>query len=59
MSEQLPSDDKLIDDYLQKLKNKEITKDQAVNELMEREVIFSSYDKQDIELILDFETDAS
>ena len=59
MSEQLPSDDKLIDEYLQKLKNKEITKDQALNELMEREVISSSYDKQDIELILDFETDAS
>lgn len=56
MSEQLPSDDKLIDEYLQKLKNKEITKDQAVNELMEWEVISSSYDKQDIELILDMET---
>ena len=51
----LLSDDKLIDEYLQKLKNKEITKDQAVNELMEWEVISSSYDKQDIELILDFE----
>ena len=59
MSEQLPSDDKLIDEYLQKLKNKEITKDQAVNELMEWEVISSNYDKQDIELILGFETDAS
>ena len=52
----LLSDDKLIDEYLQKLKNKEITKDQAVNELMEREVISSSYDKQDIEMILDFES---
>ena len=56
MSEQLPSDDKLIDEYLQKLKNKEITKDQAVNEPMEWEVISSNYDKQDIELILDFES---
>ena len=52
----LLSDDKLIDEYLQKLKNKEITKDQAVNELMECEVISSNYDKQDIELILDFES---
>ena len=52
----LLSDDKLIDEYLQKLKNKEITKDQAVNELMEWEVISSNYDKQDIELILDFES---
>ena len=55
MSNQPLSDDELIDEYLQKLKNKEITKDQAVNELMEWEVISSSYDKQDIELILDFE----
>ena len=52
----LLSDDKLIDEYLQKLKNKEITKDQAVNELMEWKVISSNYDKVDIELILDFES---
>ena len=56
MSDQPLSDDKLIDDYLQKLKNKEITKDQAVNELMEWKVISSNYDKVDIELILDFES---
>ena len=59
MSDQTPSEEELINEYIQKLKNKEITKDQALNELMEREVISSSYDKQDIELILDFETDAS
>ena len=56
MSDQLPSEEELIDEYIQRLKNKEITKDQAVNELMEREVISSSYDKQDIEMILDFES---
>ena len=56
MSDQPLSDDKLIDEYLQKLKNKEITKDQAVNELMEWKVISSNYDKVDIELILDFES---
>ena len=56
MSDQPLSDNELIDEYLQKLKNKEITKDQAVNELMEWEVISSNYDKVDIELILDFES---
>ena len=56
MSDQKPSEEELIDDYIQKLKNKEITKDQAVAGLMEHEEISSSYDKQDIEMILNFET---
>ncbi len=56
MSDQTPSEEELINEYIRKLKNKEITKDQAVARLMEREEISSSYDKQDIEMILNFET---
>lgn len=55
MSDKTTRGEELIDKYIQKLKGNEISKEQAVIELMECNEIFSSYDKQDIEMILDFE----
>lgn len=55
MSDKVTIGEEIIDRYLQKLKDKEINKEQAVIELMNHEEISSSYDKQDIELIIDFE----
>ena len=55
MSEKITIGEELIDNYIQKLKSKKITKEQAISELMEREEISNSYDKQDIEWIIDFE----
>ncbi len=55
MSDKITIGEEIIDRYLQKLKDKEINKEQAVIELMNHEEISNSYDKQDIELIIDFE----
>ena len=56
MSDNITIGEELIDKYIKKLKSKEILKEQAVFELMAFDEISSSYDKQDIEMILDFES---
>lgn len=47
----------IIDEYVKKIKSKEIDKDQALIDLMNNKNVSDYFDKVDIELILDFETD--
>ena len=47
----------IIDEYVKKIKSKEIDKDQALTDLMNNKNVSDYFDKADIELILDFETD--
>ena len=47
----------IIDEYVKKIKSKEIDKDQALTDLMLIKNVSNYFDKEDIELILDFETD--
>ena len=47
----------IIDEYVKKIKSKEIDKDQALTDLMNNKNVSDHFDKEDIELILDFETD--
>ena len=47
----------IIDEYVKKIKSKEIDKDQALTDLMNNKNVSNYFDKEDIELILDFETD--
>tara|TARA_B110000444_G_C18697819_1_gene527471 strand:+ start:748 stop:924 length:177 start_codon:yes stop_codon:yes gene_type:complete len=47
----------IIDEYVKKIKSKEIDKDQALTDLMNNKNVSDYFDKVDIELILDFETD--
>jgi len=47
----------IIDEYVKKIKSKEIDKDQALTDLMNDKNVSDYFDKVDIELILDFETD--
>ena len=47
----------IIDEYVKKIKSKEIDKDQALTDLMNNKNVSDHFDKVDIELILDFETD--
>ena len=47
----------IIDEYVKKIKSKEIDKDQALTDLMNDKNVSDYFDKVDIELILDFVTD--
>lgn len=49
--------EEIIDEYVKKIKSKEIDKDQALTDLMNNKNVSDYFDKADIELILDFETD--
>ena len=49
--------EEIIDEYVKKIKSKEIDKDQALTDLMNNKNVSDYFDKVDIELILDFETD--
>ena len=49
--------EEIIDEYVKKIKSKEIDKDQALTDLMNNKNVSDHFDKVDIELILDFETD--
>tara|TARA_B110000444_G_C18555383_1_gene462250 strand:+ start:234 stop:401 length:168 start_codon:yes stop_codon:yes gene_type:complete len=49
--------EELIDQYIERIKLKEIGKNEALTDLMNNKNVSDHFDKEDIELILDFETD--